>query len=113
MLNNIYSFLGLAAKAGQLASGESSCERAIRSGIAYLVIVADDASQNTKKKFTDMCSYRGIDIKFFGQKECIGRYTGKEIRSVVAVLDQGFTKRLIEMVECLDLERGGERIGKS
>ncbi len=68
MLNNIYSFLGLAMKAGKLLSGESSCERAIRSRIVYLVIVADDASQNTKKKFTDMCSYRGVEIKFFGKK---------------------------------------------
>ena len=54
------SMVGIAARAGSIASGEFSTEKALKSGKAYLVIVASDASQNTKKHFTDMCSYRNI-----------------------------------------------------
>ncbi len=113
MTDKIYGFLGLAAKAGKVVSGEETCERAIKSGKAKIVIVAEDASQNTKKKFGDACSYRSLEIRYFGQKELIGRYTGKEIRSVVAILDQGFAGRLKEMIDGKGYENGGVRIVES
>lgn len=108
MTAKIYSFLGLATKAGKLVSGEEACERAIKSKKVYLVIVAEDASDNTKKKFTQLCEYRNIDMKLFGTKELLGRSTGKELRSVMVVLDQEFAKRLIEMIQHLGIECGGE-----
>lgn len=112
MTNKIYSFLGLATKAGKLVSGEDVCERAIKSEKTQLVIVADDASQNTKKRFLDICSYRNIEIRFFGSKELIGRHAGKEIRSVVAVLGREFAAKLREMIDSCSLENGGGQIGK-
>lgn len=114
MLNKIYSFMGLATKAGKVMSGESVCERLLKTekSQVHLVIVAENASENTRKRFTDMCKYREIEIRFFGEKESIGRYTGKDIRSVVAILDQGFAKRLIEMLDGSGLEYGGGRIVK-
>ena len=45
--------LGLAAKAGKIASGEFSTERAVKSGSAFLVIVSEEASENTKKLFRE------------------------------------------------------------
>ncbi len=36
-------------KAGKVASGEFSTEKAVKTGKARLVIVADEASANTKK----------------------------------------------------------------
>ena len=40
--------LGLAAKAGKVASGEFMTENSVKTGMAALVIVATDASDNTK-----------------------------------------------------------------
>ena len=42
--------LGLCQRAGKLSSGETGCLAAVRDGSAELIIVADDASDNTKKK---------------------------------------------------------------
>ena len=112
MSNKIYSFLGLATRAGKVLSGEETCERAIRSGKAYLVIVSEDASENTKKKFRDMCTYRKVQLRVFGQKEFLGRYTGKEIRAVVVITEEGFGKRLIELMNGTDLEHGGGQYGE-
>jgi len=86
--------LGLATKAGKLFSGEGACEKYIKSGKAKLVIVAEDASDNTRKKFKNMCEYRNIDLFFFGLKEDIGRYTGKGVRSVVVITDNNFADGL-------------------
>ena len=49
--NKVLSMLGLATKAGKISSGEFSTEKEIKTGYAALVIVAEDASDNTKKKF--------------------------------------------------------------
>lgn len=113
MTNKVYSFLGLATKAGKVVSGDETCERAIKSGKAFLTIVAQDASKNTKKKFSDMCSYRNIKIREFGEKELLGRYTGKDIRAVVCIVEHGFAKRLIELVDSHKCESGGEHIVES
>lgn len=114
MTDRIYSFLGLATKAGKLVSGDETCERALNRSLASLVIVAEDASHNTKKKFTDACNYRNIAIRVFGQKEMLGKFTGKNIRSVVAILDKSFSKRLMEMIDLsVNNGCGGESIGKN
>ena len=44
------SLAGLAAKAGKVVSGEFATEKAVKTGKAFLVITARDASENTKKK---------------------------------------------------------------
>lgn len=107
MFERIYSFLGLATKAGKLLSGDETCERALKSGKVYLAIVAEDASDNTKKKFKNMCSYRHIDIRCFGEKELLGRFTGRAVRSVIAVTERGFAERLKEMIDNRGIEHGG------
>ena len=48
------SMLGLAMKAGKVSSGEFATEQAVKSGSAYLVILAETASANTQKKFRNM-----------------------------------------------------------
>lgn len=98
-MNRIYSFFGLAAKAGKVLTGDDTCERAIRAGKVFLVLVAGDASDNTKKKFHDLCSHRDIHIRVYGVKDELGRYAGKETRSVAAILDTGFAKRLMELID--------------
>lgn len=105
--NKIYSFIGLATKAGKITTGEESCERAIKNNKAKLVIVAEDASDNTKKSFKDGCTYRNVSIRFFGQKETLGKFAGKEKRAVAVISDTGFAKRLIEMIDNREQKNGG------
>ena len=60
--DRILSMLGLAERAGKVASGEFSTERAVKSQRAFLVIVSTDASENTKKMFRDMCSFYQVPM---------------------------------------------------
>ena len=87
--------IGLAQKAGKAVSGEFSTEKAIRSHKAALVIVANDSSDNTKKMFSDMCSYHDVPIYYYSDKEELGHAIGKQFRASLAVLDEGF-KNTIE-----------------
>lgn len=102
-MHKLYSILGLCTKAGKLASGEVACEQAIRSKTAFVVLVAKDASNNTKKKFKDAGNFYQIPVYFFGTKETLGTAMGKEARAVIAVTEQGFAKKIqmfLEQLEC-------------
>lgn len=101
--NKIMSYIGIATKAGKIASGEFSTEKAVKEHKAELVIVAADASDNTKKMFTNMCTYYKVPIYFFGDKEKLGHAIGREMRASLAVLDKGLAdatqKQLNNVVE--------------
>ena len=91
--------LGLAMKSGNVVSGEFLTEQAIRAGTARLVIVAEDASDNTKKKFRDMCKFYEVPIYFYGDKDTLGHAMGKEFRASLAILDEGFAKGIRKQLE--------------
>ncbi len=95
--NGFYGLLGLAMKADCVVSGEYSVERTVKAGRARFVIIAKDASQNTKKKFTDMSEYYHIPYRIYGEKEAFGRAIGREERASAAVTDDHFANRLKEL----------------
>lgn len=94
MQNKILSTLGLAMKAGKVVSGEFATENAVREGKAAIVIVAEDASDNTKKLFNDKCTFYHVPIYFYGNKELIGHAIGKEMRASLAIVDTGLAKSI-------------------
>lgn len=94
--NKALSLISLATKAGKTASGEFCTEKEVKSGYAALVIVAEDASDNTKKKFKDMCEFYEVPIYFYGDKDTLGHAMGKEFRASLAVTDAGFAKGIIK-----------------
>ena len=91
--------LGLAMKAGHVVSGEFMTEKAIRDGNARLVIVAEDASDNTKKKFSDSCKFYRVAYALFGDKDTLGNAIGKEFRASLAVTDGGFATSISKNLE--------------
>ena len=97
--DKVLSMLGIAAKSGSVVSGEFSTEKAVKEGRAYLVIVAGDSSDNTKKKFSDMCKYYQVPFACYSQKELLGHGIGKEFRASLAVLDGGFAKAIEKQLD--------------
>lgn len=98
-MNKILSLLGLAARGRNLVSGEFSTEKTIKEGKAALVIIGMDASDNTKKMFTNMCTYRKIPIRFYATKQELGKAIGKEARASVAVTDSGMAANIMKHLE--------------
>jgi ribosomal protein L7Ae-like RNA K-turn-binding protein len=109
----IYGFLGLAAKAGKIISGSEACEYALKNKRVYLVVIAQDASDNLRKSFADMCANKNTDIRIFGDTWSVGRYIGKNKRAVVAVTGEEFAGKLIELIDVYNCEGGGGDIGKN
>ena len=97
--DKILSLVGLATRAGKTASGEFCTEKEVKTGRAALVIVAGDASENTKKKFRDMCEFYEVPIYFYKDKDTLGHAMGKEFRASLAVTDTGFAKGIMKHLD--------------
>lgn len=95
--------LGIAAKSGNVVSGEFSTEKAVKTGKACLVIVSAEASENTKKSFRNMTDFYHVPCYCYGSKEALGRCIGKQFRASLAVTDE----KLARAVESkLEIETG-------
>ncbi len=108
MSQKTLNMLGLAQKAGKLKSGEFSTEKAVKERKAFLVVVASDASDNTKKMFQNMCSYYGVPYFVFSTKEQLGHAIGKRMRASCACTEAHFSEALIRQLEQINL---GNRTG--
>lgn len=97
--HKLLSLLGLAQRAGKLASGEAKALQAVQQGKACLVIMAKDASDNTRKKFTDKCQYYQVPFLQEFDRTTLGRSTGHDERVVIAVVDQGFADAMLKSVD--------------
>ncbi|MFV0343705.1 MAG: L7Ae/L30e/S12e/Gadd45 family ribosomal protein [Anaerocolumna sp.] len=118
----VLSYIGLAAKAGTIKSGEFMTETTVKDGKAKLVIVAEDASKNTKKMFANMCTHYKVPIYFFGEKTILGHAIGKEFRASLVLLDKGIANMVEKQLnnlgndECMQMQEiaksGGSKYGE-
>ncbi|MCA0988081.1 YlxQ family RNA-binding protein [Guptibacillus algicola] len=99
MRRNFESLLGLAQRAGKLVSGEELVVKEIRRKHARLVLLADDASDNTKKKITDKATTYGIPVCIVAGRYELGHAIGKAQRVTIAVTDEGFAKKLFAILD--------------
>ena len=80
MINNeqkIYSYIGLAMRAGKVVSGDDT----------------------TKKLFKDKSSYRKINQIYFATKVELGLAIGKAPRAVIGIKDKALSQKIIELVQ--------------
>ena len=109
--SKIYGLLGLAKRAGKAVSGAYNAEKAIRDGKLCLLILAEDASENSRKKFNDKCRYYEVPLFTLGSKEELGQAVGEEERVCVGICDQGLAQAVITICrtsETLGIRKQGE-----
>ena len=94
MSDHRLSLLGLAARAGAVQSGGFLTEKAVQQGSAVFVIIAEDASANTRKKIQDKRTYYHVPFAICETQDILGHKIGKESRSCVAVTDVNFGRQL-------------------
>ena len=91
--------IALAYKAGKIVSGEDEVLESIRTGKACLTVVSADASENSKKRFTDKCRYYGIDCIEGATKRETAVMIGKSERSAIAFSDEGFKQLFLKKLK--------------
>ena len=90
------NLLGLAQRARLLVSGTFKVCEELKADRVKLLIVTTDASPATTEKFEKISSEKNLPLLKILTKESLGQCLGKEFRSAAAVLDEGFTKKILE-----------------
>ena len=93
----LFGMISISKKAGALVTGESRTEEAVRNDKAYLILLTEDASDNTKKKFSDMSSYRNVPLVYLSDRITFGRIIGKKFAVSGAVLDKGLAESILKL----------------
>ena len=94
----IIGLLGLAHRAGSIASGAMATERAMMSGHCRLLLVAMDVAAETQKRLDAMTKQTNTPAMRVLTKEQLGTAIGKSPKAALAITDKGFAgslKRLI------------------
>lgn len=98
MVDKALNMISMAMKAGKLVSGEFACEQAIKDGSGILCIVATDASENTKKSFSNSCDFYDVQYIEYGTKESLGHAIGKEYRASIVVCDENLSLSIVNKI---------------
>lgn len=97
--DRFYSFLGIIKKSGNLVSGYNSCEADIKKDRCKLIIIAEDASENTRERFIKLCETRNIKYVTCGFKEKLGACIGKDETSVMGIKNDGMSRVVLDMLK--------------
>lgn len=98
MINN----LGLANRARKVIIGTDLTVKGIRQNRVKLVLLAKDASNNTKKLINDKSNYYKVPVIDIYSSEVISKAIGNKNIKVVSINDEGFSKLLLKSKEGSD-----------
>ncbi len=99
MNDKLFRMIGLAYRAGKIETGEAKTEDRLRHKKSRLVIISDDASENTRKKFQNLCENSGVRLIKAGSREDLGKYTGRDFAVVITIGDEGFANTIAGLAE--------------
>ena len=103
-MDKFFNFLGLAKRAGNIVEGYSRCDEQRNKKDFFLIIISDDASNSTRKKFKNHCIAKNIRLIEDFSKEELGFAIGREEVNK-GVRKKKKTKKEIEREE---IERNAE-----
>lgn len=69
--------LGLAVRAGQASFGEDTCRRLLSAGKGAVLLLDEEASGNTRKRYRELCERTGTPMAIL-PAGMIGNATGKD-----------------------------------
>jgi predicted RNA-binding protein YlxR (DUF448 family) len=90
----IASYISLANKGGKIVSGSDQVLEKLKKGGAGILFVATDISVDIGEKFRAVAKLKEVRCVAMFTKERLGGLIGKELRSVLAVLDSGFVRSI-------------------
>lgn len=93
--NKVLRLIGLASRAGKVITGIELSQKAVKKGNAKLVILTKETSESTADFFLK-CGIPSIVVE---SKEKLGKFTGKDIRSVAVISDIGFAEAILKESE--------------
>ncbi|UFS70848.1 DUF448 domain-containing protein [Geomonas sp. RF6] len=86
----VASYISLANKGGKVVSGSDQVLDHLKKGGSGILFVAEDTSPDIAEKFRGIARAHNVRCATLFDKERLGALIGKELRSVLVVLNSGF-----------------------
>ena len=94
MNQRISSLVGIARRAGKIASGQAQVEAMLKKKKGFLLIMAEDAA-GAQSKYSHWARDIKLPVLITGTKEELGKALGLSPRSILLIMDQGFAKAIL------------------
>ena len=97
--NKIDSYMGFAAKSGNLVTGYNTCMTpSVRKRIK-LLIISEDSSDGTMKKMIKLAKDFNIEYRVFGESQHLSKVTGNSQRYIFGITDANFADVIIKQID--------------
>ena len=106
MKKKINSYMGFAKKSGNLISGGNTCQVTAEKGRLKLLIIAEDASENSREKMIKLAGKTKTAYRIYGRTDDLSHGTGTSGRRVFGVTDRNFADTIMNAI---DEEQSKER----
>jgi ribosomal protein L7Ae-like RNA K-turn-binding protein len=90
--------LGLAARAGSVVPGTAQVRQMARAGRVRYVVIAADASANSRGKLLPLLAARRIPFAVAADREALGQAVGRGPLSAVGITDGALAARVAELL---------------
>lgn len=100
----ILGMLGISAKAGKVVCGTDATIEDIERHRVKLVIVAENASEKTKKNIKYICDKNETAILEFGNIDEISKTIGKNNKAIIGIKSKSLSKEIEKLIK----ENGGD-----
>jgi len=101
MQNKILTLLGFAQKSGNLVSGENTVDLYLPKRKVSLVIITEDASNNTRERFVQLANRYEVPYIIWGDREILSHAIGKINRAVYGVTNKKFSREIKRVFDAL------------
>jgi predicted RNA-binding protein YlxR (DUF448 family) len=95
-LDYAFALLRAGTGAGLVSGGSAKCEKLLGSSQAKLLLIPEDASEDTVKKILILAEARGVAVKALPDKYSVATELGVPLRAAFVVTDE----KLAEAVSC-------------
>lgn len=96
MTDKALLMIGMARRANKASMGYEKCVDALRKKKSRLIIIARDASDNTRKSVHDSCRHYGVECIEYGSLEELGHITSSPVTAVVSINDDNLAKAVLD-----------------
>ncbi|MGI6128901.1 MAG: L7Ae/L30e/S12e/Gadd45 family ribosomal protein [bacterium] len=102
---SVLSLIGLACRAGKLAIGDQAVKKALRLSQVFLVVLAKDSSQRTRRSFINYSDTAGVPVVEISTKTLLGQRLGRNEVAVTAITDLSLAKAVISKLKSVESKK--------
>ncbi|MCY3772622.1 MAG: ribosomal L7Ae/L30e/S12e/Gadd45 family protein [Gemmatimonadetes bacterium] len=106
---SVTGLLGLAVRAGQVKGGTEAVKKSVHGGKSRLVILAEDASEGTKRSFRRLAGSRGVPVLECHSSLELGSCLNSAPKVVLSILDRHFASGMLKKACPAGGQAGPER----